>query len=75
MKRKEKIEAYQWEVTTYPEGQGAPVRVTRYFITKLTNTANWKIGQELTPQDVREILATNSDLDIVIRKVKDSDIS
>lgn len=77
MTQKIKIEAIQLEKTLTAQDT-KPDKV--YQIVKITNSVDWEIGQNLTRTNVRDILrlyglGTNSNVEIVIRKPKNSDFN
>jgi len=46
-----------------------------YRIVKITNSVDWEIGENLTKAKIRDILGTNSNIEIVVRQPKNSDWS
>jgi phenylalanyl-tRNA synthetase beta subunit len=70
MTQKIKIETIQLEKLLTHLDQ-VPEKI--YRIVKITNSVDWEIGQNLTKADIRNILGTNSQVEIVVRQAKNSD--
>ena len=54
---------------------GATESRSVYKIVKITNSVDWDVGQELERATVRDILANNSNVEIIVRKPKNSDFN